>query len=380
MTRSRYGRCRPVECWPVPQAPRRSGDRTSTEASPRTTASPVLSLRARRAPAHDSSVADERAPTRDDGRPTDRAADRPHRPRRYSSDVCIRTSKTALAIRYIDRGVPALPVALRWESEAGHVVKRPLLGAGGFRNAARNAGQARKLFRDIRHVDEPVGRGNELGTDELVVVGLWLGPARMFILDVDIKNDQHGDDELDALEGRHGKLPETVRTVSVSGGAGIWFRKPDGLTIDNTTLAPGVDVRGDNGFVVAPGQSTPWGEWAFDGPSFLEGGEVAPSPQWVCRCLAERASSNGTRVAKPAADIDLGALLPQVRRMLDERVEVGKRSKRTYAFVCVALTAGLDEPTVLAALTHYPPAVDRGDVVRHGQLAIGHARANGVSP
>jgi hypothetical protein len=285
-----------------------------------------------------------------------------------------------LAVHCIDGGVPAFPIALRWNADKNAIVKRPLTRTGGFRNAGRNAGQVQRLFREVRRIEAAVGSGNELGTNEVLGVGVWLGPAGMFALDVDVKNGACGDDELDALEAQYGKLPETVRVVTASGGAHIWLAKPNGQKISSAMLAKGIDVRGDNGFVVAPGTVTPWGEWAFDGPDFLDGGDVATSPRWILDQLAARARGNCVGDAEPAADVDLDALPARLRRLLDEEPVVGKRSDRIYHFVCVGIEAGLDDATTLAALSHFPPAVDKGDVVRHGRRALGHARANGVAP
>jgi replicative DNA helicase len=302
-------------------------------------------------------------------------------------------SEVALAVQFTEHGLPAFPVALRWDVD--HIAKRPLVGNGGFRNAGRTAGKVRRLFREVRRVDVPVGEGRDLGTEEVLGVGLWLGPAGLFALDVDTKNGARGDDELDALEAQHGKLPETLRVVTASGGAHLWFRKVNGQPggfkryegqhIGNTTLAPSIDVRGDDGFVIAPGTETPWGVWAWDGPSFLRTEDAAPCvpalpSEWVFEQLAERASSNGACDADPAADIDLAALPARLRRLLDEEHVVGKRSDRIYHFVCVGIEASLDDATILAALSHFPPAADKGHVIRHGRRAIAAARANGVAP
>jgi hypothetical protein len=171
-----------------------------------------------------------------------------------------------------------------------------------------------------------------------------------------------------------------VRVTTASGGAHIWLRLPAGHKIGSTTFAPDIDVRSD-GFVVAPGTSTlEWGDWTFDGPSYLapECAPVGECPRWVLDRLAERARDNGAACdAQPAADIDVDALPQQLRKLLND--EPGDdRSKQEFHFACVAIRAGLDDPAILAALTHYPPSVERGDVLRHGRMAIGKARARGV--
>jgi hypothetical protein len=301
--------------------------------------------------------------------------------------------------------IPAFPVALRWNPDKDCIDKRPLMGLGGFRSAGRSEKSVRALFKEVRRVDKPVGEGRELGAEEVVGVGLWFGPTERFVLDIDTKNGQHGDDELDALEEQHGKLPDTLRVTTPSGGAHLWFFKwnpafpPDTKPrITNTTLAPGIDVRGDNGFVVAPGTETPWGSWEWDGPSVFwdqpssqsrapEGSitintGVVPAkivPEWVTDLLEERTHAADACDAEPTEEIDLDALPPRLQYLLGEKPVAGTRSDRIYHFVCVGLEDGLADETILAALTHFPPAVDKGNVIRHGQRAIGHARANGVA-
>src|SRR5215468_10599034 len=113
-------------------------------------------------------------------------------------------SPVALAVRYTDARVPAFPVALRWDED--QIAKRPLTQRG-FRDASINAGRVRRMFREAKL---------RLKDGEVLGVGLWLGPANIHALDVDVKNGAHGDDELDALEGRYGNLPETVRVTTPS--------------------------------------------------------------------------------------------------------------------------------------------------------------------
>jgi Protein of unknown function (DUF3631)/Bifunctional DNA primase/polymerase, N-terminal len=299
-------------------------------------------------------------------------------PEPVGHEVVVSPSLVTLAVRYTDRGVPALPVAIHQKPD-GRLAKRPLVNARGFRNAGSTACEVRRLFQAVRHVNAPVGEGHDLGTDEMLGVGLWLGPAGLFALDVDVKGDEHGDDELDALEDQYGKLPDSVRVVTASNGSHIWLRKPDGYHVGSTTLAKGIDVRGDNGFVVAAGTETPWGVWAFDGPDFLDGATVADAPQWVLDRLAERTVATGDRDVQPAAELKVDKLPTKLRRLVNEEPVVGTRSDRIYHFTCVGLEHGLDDATILAALSHFPPAVDKGDVVRHGQRAIAHARTKDVA-
>jgi hypothetical protein len=278
--------------------------------------------------------------------------------------------EVALALQYVDRGVPAFPVALRWNPHKGSIDKRPLTGTGGFRLAGRTAGQLRKLFSDVRRVDTPVGSGLELGADEVLGIGLWLGPAGMFALDVDVKNGAHGDTELDALEERYGTLPETVRVNTASGGTHIWLAKPAGQKIGSTTLSPGIDVRADNGFAVAPGTETPWGAWTWDGPSFLDSPrpQVAQAPPWVLELLVARASASTLFDVEPVevadlADADADALAhklgvkdPRFRKTWARaRDDLDDQSASGYdlAVAAACVRAGFPDETTVALLARW---------------------------
>jgi hypothetical protein len=68
-------------------------------------------------------------------------------------------------------------------------------------------------------------------------------------MDVDTRNG--GDDTLAELENRHGPLPDTLRVLTGGEGWHIYVTTPPGLGV-RPTLGPGVDVKSDGGYVLAP--------------------------------------------------------------------------------------------------------------------------------
>ncbi len=103
-------------------------------------------------------------------------------------------------------------------------------------------------------------------TDEAIILGWWqqwpranVGIATgagsgLVVLDVDPRHG--GDESLALLESQHGTLPRTVRQLTGGGGEHIFLRHP-GWPVGNqqgdSTIAPGLDVKGDRGqVVVAP--------------------------------------------------------------------------------------------------------------------------------
>lgn len=83
-------------------------------------------------------------------------------------------------------------------------------------------------------------------------VGIATGErAGLIVLDVDPRHG--GDRSLMELEAKHGELPLTPTCATGGGGLHIYFRHPGG-TIKNSAgkIGPGLDVRGEGGYVVAP--------------------------------------------------------------------------------------------------------------------------------
>lgn len=77
-------------------------------------------------------------------------------------------------------------------------------------------------------------------------------------LDIDAKNGVDGFATLESLESRWGTLPETLQVASPSGGIHLYFWAPAHEIQSNAgVLGPGVDVRGEGGFVRIPGTPHP---------------------------------------------------------------------------------------------------------------------------
>lgn len=108
-------------------------------------------------------------------------------------------------------------------------------------------------------------------------VGIVTGPrSGIWVLDV----DDH--DALLDLEARHEQLPQTRTSITGSGGFHLLFAWPDGADVRNDAgrrLGPGLDVRGEGGFIVAPPTVHPNGTpYAWD---LGEPEDVAPAPGWL---------------------------------------------------------------------------------------------------
>lgn len=118
-----------------------------------------------------------------------------------------------------------------------------------------------------------------------IVTGAASGNA---VIDV----DAGGEATLAELERKHGPLPATVAARTGGGGRHIHFKHP-GFPIKNDVkrrLGPGLDVRGDGGFVVAPPSlhaSGNYYEW-LPGLAPWEC-KLAEMPAWLVELLTEPA-------------------------------------------------------------------------------------------
>jgi hypothetical protein len=104
------------------------------------------------------------------------------------------------------------------------------------------------------------------------------------IVVIDIDPPHGGDDSLAGLLRQHGSLPvcRTVRTGS--GGRHFYFSHP-GIAVPNDTgrrLGPGIDIRGDGGYVIAPPSlHTSGGRYTVA----AHGGKLPPPPDWLIELL-----------------------------------------------------------------------------------------------
>lgn len=134
------------------------------------------------------------------------------------------------------------------------------LGGRGYIDATREEDEVRALFKKA-------GRRAKL-------IGVPTGPDSGFdVLDLDYR---HGAGAWEN-ENAH-RLPETRIHSTLNGGRHMLFRHSPGVrnSASKKTLAPGVDVRGDGGYVIYP-------------PSFgyitIHEADIAPWPDWLLKLV-----------------------------------------------------------------------------------------------
>lgn len=136
-----------------------------------------------------------------------------------------------------------------------------------------------------KEVHEPVDTFNKYTKAN---VGIATGKnSKVFVLDNDPRHG--GNESLELLEQKHGKLPKTPSVHTGGGGGHYYFSIPDDIDIPNCVgLLPGIDIRGDGGLVVAPPSIHASGkryEWV-KGCSLFEI-PIAKDPEWLVSLISE---------------------------------------------------------------------------------------------
>jgi Bifunctional DNA primase/polymerase, N-terminal/Primase C terminal 1 (PriCT-1) len=122
-------------------------------------------------------------------------------------------------------------------------------------------------------------------------VGIATGAVSGFwVLDVD---GAEGEGSLRKLEAEHCALPSTIEVITGK-GRHLYFRIGEHGAVKNSAsqIAPGLDVRGDGGYVLAPPSIHPSGRayaWSVDSIA-----EFADAPDWLY-ALIGNISSNGPK-------------------------------------------------------------------------------------
>jgi putative DNA primase/helicase len=147
-----------------------------------------------------------------------------------------------------------------------------------------------------------LARWPELATTDAAVIARWwswwpdanVGLATgsgLLVLDVDPRHG--GDASLADLERQHGALPDTPRALTGGGGTHYLLQidRPIGNKI---AIAPGLDLRGDGGFIVAPPSRHASGTvYRWDVTAHPDETPLAPAPRWLLDlCASPRARAS----------------------------------------------------------------------------------------
>ena len=211
------------------------------------------------------------------------------------------------AIEYASRGLAVFPLKKQG--------KDPLT-AHGVKDATTNFNTIKKWWTKYPNANIGIACGQISGG--------------LLVVDLDEKeNGISGRDTLHNWERENGELPETVRSITGKGGAHIFFRI-DHEEKNKVNLLDGVDIRSDNGYIVAPPSIHPNGrryEWEYDPEEY----EIADADENVLKLLAVG--------KKPEAD----------SFTVPDKIPDGKRNVTIHKTACMLQAKGMADGAILAA-------------------------------
>lgn len=157
----------------------------------------------------------------------------------------------------------------------------------GFKAASRDGQIVNEWFRHRPQLNYGIATGARSG---------------IFVIDVDGTAGRHS---LNRLIVRYGCIPKTMR-VNTPHGQHIYFKMPN-FSIHNSagSIASGIDIRGDGGYVVGPGSRTPDGSYGFMPRRALEDVKIAAAPPWLLKLIGKtpaRVESATVTMSKLSAD------------------------------------------------------------------------------
>jgi hypothetical protein len=228
------------------------------------------------------------------------------------------------ALDYYDRGLMPIPV----HRVIAHREGKPICSCGardGCASPGKHPTMTWSQFQKRRPPREEVADWWS-GDRARYGVGILTGSAsgNIFVLDVDVGPGKDGDDSLRALQMTHGDLPETAEVRTGGGGLHLYFRAPPGVAVVRNSaskLGPGLDIRGEGGFVVAPPSMHASGQpyvWSWTN-TLAEG--IADAPAWLLDLVRAESAIGATPrdrvassppVASPVGAGSLGVLPPAV--------------------------------------------------------------------
>lgn len=188
---------------------------------------------------------------------------------------------------------------------------------GGFKEASKDEFTIRRLWKKTLFANIGIATGSI---------------SNLFVIDIDKKNG--GFDSLDIYEKEHGKLDDRNLVVTGSGGFHYYYLYSGPECRSTINIRPGIDTRGDGGYVIAPPSNSSYGsEYFFDTESGeFEGGLTVP-PSAFMRLL-------GQKKQLPAAPAE-AVLLPddEVKRIRAALVYVPADDRDTWLSIGMALQA-----------------------------------------
>jgi putative DNA primase/helicase len=184
-------------------------------------------------------------------------------------------------------------------------------------------------------------------------IGVTTGKvSNLVVIDLDYKGEISGFDSLRALEEEYGSLPPTLSATTGSGGKHLYYEYPsayDKIPSSAGTVGPGIDIRADGGYVVAPPSTHITNNiYKWD----IEEAPITQLPQWMVDLIVGDSTTFSMDDFKAKA----------------KSIPEGKRNSTLFQMACSYRGKGFGEEEILALLRmnnekYCNPPVDDDELV-----------------
>jgi hypothetical protein len=276
-------------------------------------------------------------------------------------------------------GWPVVPIAgvvgdhcgCRRRAGCEHPAKHPLT-PGGIKAASTEAAQVREWWQHWPWAG----------------VGLVTG-ARSGLVVVDVDPAHGGRDSLSALRDGGAELPRTLYARTGGGGWHLFYARPDAPVANATGRLgarelPGIDLRGDGGYVVAaPSGHRSGGRYAWAGAA----GTLAAMPAWIAQRPDATAPPMPPRPARAdrRAAYAAAALEGECRRVAaaPEGLRSDTLNRAAFSLGTLVGAGALDEALVVDSLAAAAAAASRSGErplgAREAMATIRSGLAHGIA-
>lgn len=214
----------------------------------------------------------------------------------------------------------------------------------------------------------PGTRGSHDATTHQDQIGLWMAEHdgnwgiatghtltpthNLTVIDTDTKNN--GPHNLQQLQTLLGPLPPTLTIRTGTGGTHHYYKTPNHTPIKNSAnkIAPGIDIRGHGGYVVAPGSTHPETQQEY---TIINNHPISVLPdKWVQHIQTSTTTSSHLEE--------------------HDHIEEGSRDRSLFEYACRLRSSGANHEEILTALTarnlkRVKPPLPQTDITRIAQQA-----------
>ena len=194
-------------------------------------------------------------------------------------------------------------------------------------------------------------------------IAIACGPSGLVVADLD--PDKGGLEAWTDLKQQHRFNDDTVTSQTGGGGEHRLYTAPEEANIRNSAgkLGPGIDIRANGGYIVAPPSVHPNGTpYAWEASSHPEDIEPIPLPPALLELLSEdagQATAGGIPITfseGPTTKPDLATwrLSGRIVQLIYEPPPKGERSESDQAVITALIGQGASDDDIRAVFQHYP--------------------------